>query len=433
MQAVRIVSVLYGISLILGWMTGSSVGFVLANVAMAMMMWFDYRITQRRMRYTISRKLDATWQQNQPQKMTFEIANEGDIPLSFKGVEELEENFLSGDFSGFCGAVAPNETNAFNYLLTPLRRGDHKLEKLLVKYSSKFGLWDKIDLWSLPCHVNVYLNLAGLKQFAWQRLQNRRQLEALKTLRLKSQGREFDSLREYVAGDDYRSVNWMATARHGYPVVNTYQLENNQKIYMMMDCGRSQRYIIDGVRQIDAAIETAVLLAHRIGESGDQFGLTAFDHRILSKLPCGRGLSWSKRTLESLYRLEPSLNQAHYGEAYLETLRTEHHRSIVMWFTDFDQKREAERFLSQLAKGLKRHVHVVLMMARSDYHQLATANYDGDKIYEKGVAIQLLEEREQIAAYLRAHGLFVAICSPKELPTAALQHYFMAKARLQGD
>ncbi len=433
LRAIKIASYTCIVMLVLGWITGSGLGFILMNAGMAIAMTIDYYLTKKQTQYEITRETENTWQQHQCEPMRFCLVNRGGFPLIFSGVEALEANRISGDFSTFIGTVVPQGTLNCAYKLTPLRRGDHRLGSIMIRYESKFKLWDKTDVWSLPYHLKVYPNLSGLKQFSLQRLQNRRQLEALRVLRLKSTGRAFDSLRDYVAGDDYRGINWMATARHGYPVVNTYQLENNQKIYLMMDCGRAQRYLIDGVRQIDASIETAVLLSQRIAESGDQFGMTAFDHRILTKLPCGRGRGWSKRLIESLYLLEPSLYQAHFGEAYLETMRNEHHRSIVMWFTDFDQKQEAERFLSQLSKGLRKHVHVVLMMARSDYQELAVAPFNEDAVYDKGVAIQLLEEREQIAAYLRAHGVFVSICSPRDLPTMALQNYLLAKARLQGD
>lgn len=414
-------------------LTRSGTGFMLFNGIFAAFIVVDLILTKQRLSFKVIRETDGVWQQHQPQRMLFTIANTGGYRLCFTAVEAMVEGKLEADFSDFSGSLQPGEQGGFGYHLTPLRRGDYSLEKLLFKCRSTFGLWYFIEPVSLPAQLCVYPNMRAVGQFSWHRLENRRQLESLKVLKVRHAGKDFDRLKDYTPGDDYRRMNWMATARQGYPVVNTYQLENNQKIYMMVDCGRSLRYRIDGLRQMDAVIETAVLLAHRVDESRDQFAVTAFDSQVRAKLPCGRGTGWCQRVVQTLYPLEASLQQAHYGEAYLQTFRSEHHRSIVMWFTDFDQPRDAQRFMSQLSKGLRRHVHVVLMMERSDYTALAEGDYGEDVAFDKAVALYLQEQREKAVNYLRAHGIFVAMCRPSELPIAALQQYLLSKARLQGE
>lgn len=402
------------------------------NLVLLFFVLCDVLLTKMHLRFTLERMPVEKFQRSQPGLMSFQIANEGAYALDFKGIERLVPFAFEGDFRTFEGRLEPTSQGDFVYQLTPLKRGDFHFSEVKIQFTSALGFLTLEKLFKLPCSLKVYPNLKALNDFSWQRLQNRRYLDAVKRLRLRSTGQSFESLREYHAGDDYRAINWQATARSGHPVVNQFQMENNQRIYMMLDCGRAMSYTIRGHRQLDVAIETAVILAHRIHESGDQFGFTAFDQKIQVQLNCSKGLAHRQRLVESVYNLQPSILSAHYGNAFLKTMEKERHRSIVMVMTDFDTVKDVDRFLAQIAYGLKRHVFVVLLMTRSELEDVANEPFSETRIFEKSAAMSLVAERDAIQKRLKRHGIFAVVCPPEELATEAIQQYLLAKAKMQG-
>lgn len=423
------IAIVLPVTLLIGF---SWLVFFCLNLLLLFCVLCDGLLTKTHLRFTIERMPVDKFQRSQPGQMNFQIINEGAYVLDFKGVERLIPFAFEGDFKGFQGQLEPSHQAIFGYQMTPLKRGDFEFTQVKIQFKSVLGFLTIERLFRLPCRLKVYPNLKALNDFSWQRLQNRRYLDAVKRLRLRSTGQAFESLREYYPGDDYRAINWQATARSGHPVVNQFQMENNQRIYMMLDCGRSMSYTIRGNRQLDVAIETAVILAHRIHESGDQFGFTAFDQKIQVHLNCSKGLEHRQRLVESVYNLQPSILSAHYGNAFLKTMEKERHRSIVMVMTDFDTVKDVDRFLAQIAYGLKRHVFVVLLMTRSELEDVANEPFTEGRIFEKSAAMQLVAERDAIQKRLKRHGVLAVVCPPEELATEAIQQYLLAKAKMQG-
>jgi uncharacterized protein (DUF58 family) len=393
-------------------------------------MFVDFTISRKHLRYKVTRTCQHTFSLHAEEKMEFKVENKCPYTLNFTLRDERPTFGMDYQEEYIQGQILPGEVRIFSYCIMPKKRGDHHFNRVWIKKVSLFGLFELHDEWHLPQVVQVYPNIKRLGAYKLRLVKSRRFLEAMRPTRLKAKGHSFENLRDYASGDDYRSINWQATARAMQPIVNEYQIENNQRIYLMLDIGRTMSYSVKGFRKLDLVINTAVVLADIINQSKDLVALTAFHHEVSVSIAPSKGAVHRKRIVENLYKVEASMHEPNYRDAWLSILRKEKHRSMMMLFTDFETIQDVNRFIETSSFVLKKHVVIVIMI--EDESLKHYANKMDTNVFVQGTALELLHEKKQIIKKLASHGVFSVSCKPETIEMTAINHYLEAKAKLTG-
>jgi len=313
------------------------------------------------------------------------------------------------------------------YRVRPLRRGRHVLGPLHGRYRSTLGLWTRRVSWPLVESVRVYPNLLTARQ--WEiALRSGRHLEGLKRARLRGTGTEFESLREYQEGDDYRAINWAATARRGGLVTNLYQVDRSQPIMLLIDAGRLMQPQVKGLARLDHALNAALLLATIAAERGDRVGMMLFGGEVRAFVPPRKGRGQVMALMEALYDVEPEQVEPDYGRM-IGWFRAKHRkRSLVVLFTDLIEPEINQGLLSHLS-ALAAH-HLVLLVCLSDPALLELARSmpaDSAAVYQKASALEVLAQRAEARAILQSRGVQVIDVPPEEFSAAVVNQYLLIK------
>ncbi|ATB40625.1 cell division protein DivIC (FtsB), stabilizes FtsL against RasP cleavage [Cystobacter fuscus] len=315
------------------------------------------------------------------------------------------------------------------YSLTPLTRGDLRLGDVHLRLLGPLGLCARQVQVSAAQSVKVYPDLTALSREALA-LTLASDAPAERLLRRSAEGREFESLREYRPGDDYRSVDWKATARRGRTTVRVYQPERNQPVLLMLDCGRHMAGRVEGRRKLDHAVDAALRLAKVSLDAGDLVGVLAFASDVRASLPPRKGHEHLRLITESLYRAEAALEESDYGRAYDFAFARSSRRSLVVLFTDLVDPDASGTLLSRTLALRPRHLPVVASLLDEDLQTAATAIPDSvPDAYARQAAARLEEDYQRTALTLRDSGALVVRASAKGFGAAAVNTYLHVKAR----
>lgn len=381
-------------------------------------------LTSRRS-FEASRKLEGVLSLGAENPMRLEIRGSGasvelelkdDLPLHFEATTPWPRVRLKD------GQWQPIE-----YRVRPMRRGQYVIGPLHGRYRSALGLWVRRITWPLVEQARVYPNLLAARQ--WEiAMRQGRHLEGLKRARLRGAGTEFESLREYQEGDEYRAVNWPATARRGSLVTNLYQTDRSQPIMLVIDTGRMMTPQVKGLAKLDHALNAGLLLATVAAERGDQIGLMLFGGEVKSFVPPRKGRGQVMAIMESLYDVAPEQVEPDYSRM-ISWLRAKHKkRSLVVFFTDLVDP-EINRGLINHLSALATH-HVVLLVCLSDPALLALGHSlptDSREVYQKASALEVLAQRVETRATLQGRGVMVIDVPPEEFSAAVVNQYLLIK------
>lgn len=313
------------------------------------------------------------------------------------------------------------------YRLIPHRRGAYAIGPLHARFTSRLGLWQRQLVWRQTVPVRVYPNLLAARQLEIA-IRRGRQLEGLRRARLRGMGTEFESLREYQPGDQYRSINWPATARSGELITTLYQIDRSQPVMLLIDAGRTMTPHVRGLARLDHALNAALLLATAAAERGDQLGLMLFGGEVKAFMVPRKGRGQVLAMLEALYAVEPEQVEPDYGRM-ISWFRAKHKkRSLVVLFTDLIDPDISRGLISHLA-ALAAH-HLVLLVCLSDPELLQVSKQmpaRSGEVYQKATALDVLAQRAETKARLQAMGVMVVDVPPEEFSTAVLNQYLLIR------
>jgi len=252
----------------------------------------------------------------------------------------------------------------------------------------------------------------------------------LRTARLLGRGTEFESLREYQTDDDYRRINWKATARRHRPITTMYETERSQRLIVMIDLGRMMLTRVGELTKLDSAVNAALLLCYVALAHGDRVGLLSFADGVHAYTPPRRGRSHFYRIVEQLYAVRAQPVESDYALAFAR-LRTDlHGRALIALFTDLSDV-DVANLIARNLMLLARH-HLPLCVAMRDPVTQAWADVmpaDGHELYAKAVATCVLEERATVLDRLRGAGVLTVDVQADQLTPATINRYLEMKAR----
>jgi uncharacterized protein (DUF58 family) len=324
--------------------------------------------------------------------------------------------------------IQPGQEAVFSYAVTPTKRGAFKLPTVYAYKISSLGLCRIYFSVDLPIEYKVYPNLRDLSKYRIL-TRNRRMLpEGRRIAGTRGPGSEFESLREYVDGDDIRKINWMATARERKVIVNQFQIERNQPVFCLIDCGRPMGYNINGYKKLDYAINACLTLSDTVNTQGDLSGMLAFDTQVRSVIKPGKGDAHRSAIMQALYHLSDTRETSDYEGAFLEFLNRQHRHSLVFLFTDVETPEQAKELAKQLLIIKKRHTPFVMLMENESLLRLQNQpGNDMKTLYEKAAAREFLTSRRDLIRDMNGMGCFCAECQAENFTLTAINQYLKVK------
>jgi uncharacterized protein (DUF58 family) len=328
-------------------------------------------------------------------------------------------------------AVARSEGNA-SYRIRPLQRGDAKVEDCYVKYQSTLRIAERWVRASLQQTVRIYPNFDEAKRHTIYLLRSRQIAMEKRHARIRGIGREFESLREYQPGDEYRDICWTAAARRGRLVTRVYQIERSQMIWIVIDCGRLMRARVGDVSKLDHAVNAALSLAQVALYSGDRVGLMAYGHGIRQQLPAAKGSAHLRQFIERLALVREETSEADHLQMAGRLLADQKRRSLIVWLTDLAETAMTPEVIEAASMMMPRHLVLFVVIGQPDLRELASMTPASEsEMYQVAAAQEVVHRRELLLARMRERGALALEVSSGAVSPVLVNAYLQIKERNQ--
>ena len=312
--------------------------------------------------------------------------------------------------------------------LLPRRRGDLRAVGVTVRVPGPLGLACRQATLDVPGTVRSLPAFESRKHLP-SRLARLRDLDGRAAVRVRGQGTEFDSLREYVRGDDVRSIDWRASARNRSVVVRTWQPERDRRVVLVLDTSRVSAGRIGDVPRLDSAMDAGLLLAALAARAGDRVDFLAGDRTVRSRVRAAGARDIAARLQEAMADLEPVIAEADWSALAGEVTRLGRQRALVVLLTPLEPAAVYEGLLPVLPTLVRHHRVVVASVQDPALGDLVGTRGSLDEVYAAAAASQVLGERERAARVLRTLGVDVLDADAERLPPLLADHYLSLKAR----
>ena len=323
-----------------------------------------------------------------------------------------------------------NRPATMQYAVTPPAKGDFIFGDIFVQYRGLLGLVVRMERMPSSRLVKVYPNLLETEKYEMLARRGRLMQVGIRSAKIRGGGAEFESLREYVPGDEYKKIDWSATARRGKLITRQYEAERSQNIVLLLDTGRTMLQQVQKMAKLDYVVNTALMLAYVAASSDDKVGLMAFDADVRVYLPPAKSKAQVYKILESLYNLEARLVETDYPDAFQELATRWRRRSLIVLFSDLVDPDSSASILDAVPMLEERHR--VVCVTVSDPNIVAAANKVPEtsaEVYAKAVAMQVLQERRQAITALKRRGVWTIDSPPEDLSADLINHYLDLKSR----
>jgi uncharacterized protein (DUF58 family) len=466
-------------SRLLGYAAVGSIGWVVAaflpafalltalfDVALIAVALLDFALSAHPRDFDLEREFDPKMNLGAPNNVTLRVKSRAKLPVRITLRDETPESFAIAtnqptrfrlhtampELARFSLRVEPRQDAEETYQLTPNRRGDFRFGRLHARTTSGLGFWHRQFEREAQGEARVYPDTSAVRRYELALREGKMRDIGLHLLRLRGRGTEFESLRDYTSDDEFKSINWKASARRGKLISTNYEIERDQTILICIDCGRmmtslavsraatAQKNEQEGaptlsspevpLSKLDCAINATVLLSHVAASMGDSVGLLLFADGIINYLPPRKGRVQTGQIIEALYAVQPSLVEPDYQVAYEHILARKVRRSLVITFTDIIDP-EASRELLQGSAAMRRHHNAMCVTINNlDVIDLANSfpNSSGE-LYDKAMAQRMLTQRSAVLEALRGVGIGIVDAESSQLSVATVNRYLEMKSR----
>lgn len=326
--------------------------------------------------------------------------------------------------------ATPGREGSATYPILPIERGDAHFGPVYIRLQSVLRVAERWCIADLAQRVRVYPNLQQAQRAALYLIRSRQVQMERRLRRQRGHGREFESLREFRPGDEYRNICWTASARRGHLVTKLNQVERSQTVWIVLDAGRLLRARVNGPSKLDYAVNAALSLAHVALLSGDNVGLLAYGRRIQQRLTPGRGPAHLRLLVESLALIHAEWNEADHLLATDVLLGAQKRRSLVVWLTDVAETPATPEVIEGATQVSHRHLVLFGVISQPELNALGRAvPKTVEEMYEHTAAIEMIHRREVLLARMRQQGVLALELSPGTLATGVINRYLDIKER----
>lgn len=344
-------------------------------------------------------------------------------------IDELPHQFQKRDIN-FKLTIAPGASKTIRYFLRPVKRGEYSFGAVNVFVTSPIGFLTRRFRFSEDKIVPVYPSYIQMRKYELLAISNRLTEVGVKKIRRIGQNMEFELIKEYVSGDDFRTINWKATARKRHLMVNHYQDERSQQMYCLIDKGRVMQMPFNGLSLLDYAINASLVISNIAIKKSDRAGLITFQDKVGTTLPASRNNGQMSKILEVLYNQKTAYREADYSVLYAHVKRKVTQRSLLLLFTNFESIYGLQRQLPFLKALATQHLVVVIFFENTEMKSLINTPATNLKgIYQKAIAEKFTYDKKLIVKELNKNGIQALLTSPENLTVNTINKYLELKSR----
>ena len=357
------------------------------------------------------------------------IKNQYTFPVSVKIIDEIPFQFQIRDFK-IIKTIPASTQKEIGYDLRPTERGEYSFGNLNIYVSSPLKLISRRFTFDKDQMVPTYPSYIQLKKYDLLAFSNNLHQYGIKKIRRIGHTMEFEQIKEYVQGDDLRTLNWKATAKKNSLMVNQFQDEKSQSVYMAIDKGRVMQMPFDGLSLLDYAINSTLVLSNVILKKQDKAGIFAFSKKVENRVFAERRSSQMQKILETLYNIKTDFFESDYSRLYVDIKKNINQRSLIILYTNFETMDGLNRQLPYLKGIAKSHLLVVVFFSNTELNSIINKKTDTvQEIYDKVIAEKFMFEKRLIANELKKYGIHSVLTQPENLTLDAINKYLEIKAR----
>ena len=357
------------------------------------------------------------------------LENKYPFPVFLTIIDELPVQFQARDLR-YRAILAPFKAKMLTYRVRPVKRGEYTFGAVNVFVKTVFGLLQRRYKFDNEQMVPVYPSFIQMRRYELLAISNRLNEAGIKKIRRIGQNREFDTIKDYVAGDDPRTVNWKATARKNRIMVNTYQDEKSQQVYALIDIGRVMKMPFEQLTLLDYAINASLVISNIAMLKYDKAGIVTFSKKVHKVLPAERRGLQMHNIMELLYNTKTGYQESDYGKLYATIKQQVRQRSLLLLFTNFETLSSMQRQLQFFRRMAKDHLLVVIFFENTELRTFLDKKPSGmQEIYFQTIAEKFAYEKKLIVKELEKYAIHAVYTSPQNLTVNTINKYLELKAR----
>jgi uncharacterized protein (DUF58 family) len=418
------------------WVPWALDAMLLANLALIALIWLDATLAPRiapapsQAQVTVIRDPPAALSVGHASEVSYRWANNGRRRARLV-VREIRPAILGGPQPPRQLRLAGDKTVIEPVVVVPQRRGREASGALFVDSIGPLGLGRRRVRFELPWEVVVYPPLVSVRLRASVAEALRRRDAGMKPIRQLGEGRLFESLREWVPGDDLRHIDWKATARRGKVITRQYEAERRQQVLLVLDTGRLMTAdVAAGVARLDFAVQAALELAYAAAQHDDNVGIMTFADGVQHFVAPERGRTGVRRVLDVLAEVQPKLVEPDYPGAFRYLAARNRKRALTVLFTDVVDRFASDALVANVATLRPRHLPLAVTLRNPELDAVATQRpATARDAFRKAAAEELLHAREEALGHMRRAGVLVIDVTPERAAQAVVAKYLDLKRR----
>jgi uncharacterized protein (DUF58 family) len=380
--------------------------------------------------FRITREFGGRFAMGAETQVNINIQNASPRAISLRLKDEYPPQMIIAGEREAALHVEPHSSATLIYSLMPPRRGRFEFGYTALRFRSRLGLVWRDARGAEPATVKVYPNLRRARETELKALGARSMVSSYRKTSWRGEGREFESMRDYVRGDELRHISWTATARRGKITTRQYQIERDQTILVALDAGRLMTARIEQETKLDSAVHATLALFSAAARAGDNAGLVVFGRRIKSYLPPSRGRDHIDAALEALYAVEPEMIEPSYPHAFEFIAANSKRRSLVVLLTDLVDEEGSKELLTSLKLLRPRHLPLVITIADRDLKAVVQEPPSSVRdLFTQSVAEEIIHQREAALRMVESAGGLALDVTAGTLAPALLETYLRVKER----
>nr|WP_315132811.1 DUF58 domain-containing protein [uncultured Flavobacterium sp.] len=357
------------------------------------------------------------------------IKNYYTFPISVKIIDEIPFQFQVRNFE-IKRQLKASSQDEISYELRPTERGEYSFGNLNIYVSSPLRMISRRFTFDKDQMVPTYPSYIQLRKYDLIAFSNTLFQYGIKKIRRIGHTMEFEQIKEYVPGDDIRTLNWKATAKKNSLMVNQFQDEKSQSVYMVIDKGRVMKMPFNGLSLLDYAINATLVLSNVILKKQDKAGMFAFSKKVENRVFAEKRASQMQKILENLYNIKTDFFESDYSRLYVDIKKNINQRSLIILYTNFETMEGLHRQLPYLKGIAKNHLLVVVFFNNTELNEIIIKKTETiQEVYDKVIAEKFAFEKRLIVNELKKYGIYSVLTQPENLTLDTINKYLEIKAR----
>ncbi len=404
------------------WLVGFDLLIVLAALA-------DLATVPRKSWFGAERAVGRIASLRKPHPVELTISNRSRRPLEAWVRDDVPDS-CQAEPAQFAVRLPPRSRSTVHYQLSASRRGAFRMQQIYLRVASRLGLWQRYLSYQDDSELHVYPDMRQTREYALLARTDRLTLLGVRRQRRVGQDNEFERLRDYTPDDNYKHIEWRSTARRGKLTVRDFQVNQSQRVLLLIDCGRMMTNTAEGLSLLDYALNAALMLAYVALCKGDSVGLLCFADTVQRYVPPRGGMNQMNRLLHASFDRFPRLVESRYDQAFVYLNTRCRKRSLVILMTNIIDEVNSNQVGQYLKQLVGHHLPLaVLLRDHAIFDAAAVAPRDEASLYQAAAANEIVNWRHGVLTGLERQGVLSLDVFPEQMTAPLVNRYLEVKAR----